>query len=149
MARVLQKHKVVLSHPFTSAKCAFAERVIYTWSRLLYKFLALHKTQRYIDVLPSLVQSYNRRIHSSLPEDLSPAQAELPSMQGLLEKHHRAKIAGENAFVRMRKTKPLAIGTRVRISIRPEPFQQKPYVYNWSDELYSVTKVITHRPRSG
>lgn len=143
----MRKHKVMLSHPFTSNKCAFAERAIYTWSRLVYKYLTLHNTSRYIDKMERLVESYNKRSHSSLPEDLSPAEAELAKMQPILEKHHRSKMDGEDAFVKRRKTKPLLLGTKVRISIQPQAFQGKPYFANWSSALYTVVNVISHRPR--
>lgn len=145
---VLEKFNVRHDQPTTSTKCSFVERLNYTWSRILYKYLALRQTKRYIDDVQRLVRSYNRRMHSGLPRGMCPEEAELETSQKLLQARHRARLAAEDDYVeKYRKTRPLARGTLVRISINPEVFGSKPYYQKWSDSTYWVDQVITHRPR--
>ena len=47
-------------------KCSIVERVIQTLRRPLYRYFTHKNTQRYIEILPSLVRSYNNRHHTSI-----------------------------------------------------------------------------------
>ena len=44
-------------------KANYAERVIQTLKKKIYKYLYYHKTHKYIDVLQELVEGYNESYH--------------------------------------------------------------------------------------
>ena len=47
-------------------KANYAEQVIQTLKKKIYKYLYHHKTERYIDVLQELVEGYNEGYHSGI-----------------------------------------------------------------------------------
>ena len=47
-------------------KANYAERVIQTLKKKIYKYLYHHKTERYIDVLQQLMEGYNQGYHSGI-----------------------------------------------------------------------------------
>ena len=47
-------------------KANYAERVIQTLKKKIYKYLYYHKTHKYIDVLQELVEEYNESYHSGI-----------------------------------------------------------------------------------
>ena len=49
-------------------KANYAERVIRTMKKKIYKYLYHNKTQKYIDALPDLVVGYNSSFHSSIKQ---------------------------------------------------------------------------------
>ena len=49
-------------------KVNYAERVIRTMKKKIYKYLYHNKTQKYIDALPDLVAGYNSSFHSSVKQ---------------------------------------------------------------------------------
>ena len=49
-------------------KANYAERVIRTMKKKIYKYLYHNKTQKYIDALPDLVAGYNSSFHSSIKQ---------------------------------------------------------------------------------
>ena len=65
-------------------KAAVAERANKTIQILIYKYLTENETLRYIDVLPRLIATYNRRPHRSL-DGMSPNQADAPRNEHLVQ----------------------------------------------------------------
>ena len=49
-------------------KANYAERVIRTLKKKIYKYLYHNKTLKYIDALPNLVAGYNSSFHSSIKQ---------------------------------------------------------------------------------
>lgn len=49
-------------------KANYAERVIRTMKKIMYRYFLKNRTYRYIDILQDLVTSYNQRPHRSLGE---------------------------------------------------------------------------------
>lgn len=64
---VFTQHKIVyrrVTNP--EQKASIAERVIRTIKTMIYKYLTEFNTNRFIDVLPKLVEAYNKRWHSTI-----------------------------------------------------------------------------------
>ena len=67
VSELLKRRKIVLYSTYSQeTKAAIAERSIQTLKRRIFRYLTEHETQRYIDILPNLVQAYNNSRHSAL-----------------------------------------------------------------------------------
>jgi len=60
--------------PDSSIHAAYVERFNRTMQGMLYKYLTENETRRYLEVLPTLLQSYNNRVHRMI--GTTPAIAE-------------------------------------------------------------------------
>ena len=123
-------------------KANYAERVIRTLKKKIYKYLQFKRSERYIDVLPELVAGYNANYHSSIKC--------APSM---VTKENEAEIWGEQ-YLRSKKN-PAAgmkefkfkfkVGDMVRISNSRNPFSRG-FGQTFSEELFKVKQRHTTLP---
>lgn len=117
-------------------KAAIAERVIRTLKEKIHRYLHEKHTNKFIDVLPDLVSSYNNTYHESLR--MTPSEVK-ESNEGLI----LARLYGEK-WGKVKKPK-LSRGDKVRISRVKGPFK-KGYVGNWTEEMFIVKSVVKASP---
>jgi hypothetical protein len=133
-------------HYFTTTniniKCAVVERFNRTLKDRMFKYLTANSTKRYIDVLDSLTDSYNRAKHRTTkmrPIDVEEPRDEervfcntygVPSMRDLL-------------LQSTKRNEIFEIGDRVRIALVKKAFS-KGYKPQWSKDTYKIVNVI-HR----
>lgn len=130
----LKKNKVFYynsNNPDT--KACFAERFNRTLKSQMWKYFTHKLTKRYVEVLPSLVLSYNNRVHSSIkmaPSNVNDSNI-LEVWNNLYKKKKKFKMA-----------KPkFSIGNMVRISKEKMIFT-KGYEQKWSTEIFKIKKVL-------
>lgn len=128
----------------TNIKCAVVERFNRTLKMKMFKYLTAKSTKKYIDVLSSLTDSYNRSKHSTTkmrPIDVDPHDTNdervvfsnsygVPSKLDLL----RQSIGRPDLF---------EVGDEVRIALVKKTFN-KGYKQQWSKETYRILNSI-HR----
>lgn len=119
----------------STAKAAFAEAVIKTLKRNIFKTIAYRGDPRYIDILQNIIDNYNATVHSKTkmkPKDV--------------RKSHE-KLLLETVFkIQRPKTKPkFKVSDIVRISRKPSAFD-KVYDANWSLRHYEITNVNAKKP---
>ena len=66
MKEYLADHEIYQQFTRNEKKAIYAERVIQTLKKSIYKHLYYHKTCKYIDVLQELVEGYNESYHSGI-----------------------------------------------------------------------------------
>ena len=124
-------------------KCAVVERLNRTLKSRLFRYLTHKNTNRYIDVLQNLVNSYNKTYHRSIkmaPVDVT-ARTESVAWQNLYR-----NTPGEIARLARDASKPkLVPGDLVRISKLKRTFE-KGYRPNYTDELFRVRTVLPRVP---
>ncbi len=110
-------------------------------SKLAKIFTATH-SNRWIDTLGDVVESYNNTRHRSIK--MTPTEASKPeNEQRLLDlqykdaEKHLSPPPGES---------PLKIGNFVRLSRQKGTFE-KGYTSKWSEEIYRVTSILHTNPR--
>ncbi len=78
---MLQKHGIRwYSSENSDIKAAVVERFNRTLKERIHRYLTYKNTNRYVDVLPRLLQTYNDTYHRSIgmaPSEVSPHNAEL------------------------------------------------------------------------
>lgn len=117
-------------------KSSIAERWIRTMKERMYKYFTANNTSRYLEALDGLVKEYNNKKHSSI--GMKPVQASDPSNEDKV----RAKLYPSLASPSKLK---FAIGDRVRIPRKKRTFE-KGYTSRWTEEVFTVSKVIYTNP---
>ena len=78
--RILTEKGIILySTSSREIKASLAERLIRTIKGKLYRYMSHNNTRRYIDILPTIIDSYNNSAHRSLGNKQTPFQVHLLS----------------------------------------------------------------------
>ena len=116
-------------------KASVVERFNRTIKEKIYKYFTLRNTDRYIDILDSLVNTYNNSFHRSIkttPNSVN-EENEKKIHQILYKKHSENKIFNFD------------IGETVRITKYKYAFE-KGYTPKWTDEIFKVKYQIPRDP---
>ena len=136
---VLKKYNVKLFHTDTELKASICERYNRTILEKLFRYMTATGVQRWINVLPILVKTYNDTVHSTI--GMAPSQVTNDNYEEVFNKIHEYR---GNSSKKTQK-KSLEKGTYVRISRLKNVFT-KGYLPRWSHEIYKVDKVLTGQP---
>ena len=136
VADVLKKYGVKhFSTENETIKASMVERFNRTLRDKIHRYLTAKNTNRFIDVLPMLVDAYNDAEHSALgmaPNDVGP-----DNQSDLYFKLYE----GDRSQNALTKT-PLRVGDAVRMSKARGAFERG-YTPNWTVELFKVCEVLT------
>lgn len=133
-----KKENILLINPQSNVHAAYIERFNRTLQNIMYKFMTENETNRYIDVLQSLVESYNKRKHRMI--QMTPEQAEFDSSQHL-------KINLNQAYRQQfkQKQKPkYVIGSFVRIAKQKGKFSRG-YQEQTQQEIFRISSIDTRK----
>ena len=138
MNSLLEKHKVKLYSTKNEEKASVVERWNRTIKRDMWKyFTANDNTRKYIDILQPLVEKYNNTYHHSIK--CTPKEARKPEKYI----HVLQALYGDTQEL---ATKPkFRVGDKVRIDKKKRKFE-KSYTTNWTDEIFTITKVKNTKP---
>ena len=112
-------------------KANYAERVIRTLKKKIYKYLYSNKTQRYIDVLQDLVDGYNNSFHSGIkcsPSSVTKDNQHTVWVQQYMSRKGNIKPPTQFQF---------QVGDLVRISNIRTPFSRG-FGQTFSEELFHI-----------
>ena len=119
-------------------KSSIAERWIRTMKEKMFKYFTDNNTNKYIDVLPDLVEDYNNTVHSSTK--LSPVEAS--------KKENELKV-WRNLYPDRYKTSRLnpkfSVGDEVRITKKKKVFE-KGYTTRWTEEIFTIKEIRETNP---
>ena len=120
-------------------KAAVAERANKTIQMLIYKFLHDNETLRYIDALPKLIDTYNKRPHRTL-EGMSPNLADLPNNEQHVQTIHHARYAKLGA---LRRPPKLRVGDLVTVKTQPHKITQnsRAYAIQYTGEFFRIARI--------
>ena len=134
---LLRKYDIKMYNTYSKIKSAPAERANRTIKSRLVKNFTATGNEKWLDVLPKVVQDYNNSKHSVT--GYAPARVT----------KNIAKIIKLNVFeesdILPRKPPKFRVGDIVRISMDKELFE-KSYTIEWSFEYFIVSKVFYTRP---
>jgi hypothetical protein len=137
---VLCKHNIVLYSTESDKKAAIAERCIKEVKKLIYRYLSTYQTNRYIDQLQSIMDTYNSTLHSSI--GMAPMQVNESNLEQVLKNLYGHLWASDY------KHRPLfKVGDNVRISISRNLFT-KGYKGFWTNEIFIVMLIKHLHPRT-
>ena len=121
-------------------KAAVAERANKSLQMLMYKYLSAKETTRYLDKLPSLVESYNSRPHRSL-KGMTPDEGDEVGNESKVQAIHHERY--EKAS-RLRKEKlPFKVGDVVRVKTLSSKVSSssRAYAEQFKAEYFRVVRI--------
>lgn len=126
--------KITLVNPQANIHAAYIERFNRTLQTIMYKYMTEHETNRYIDVLPDLVKSYNNRKHRMI--NMSPNDAENNP-----ETHITLNLAqAKRDSLQKQKQPQYKVGSYVRIAKQKGKFSRS-YHEQTAQEIFKIYKI--------
>lgn len=122
-------------------KASICERFIRTIKSIIFKYFTYTNTNRYVDVLSSLLYVYNNRTHSTI--GMPPSQVNEKNILKVWTYMNKRKIKSSFNYC----TPKYCDGDIVRISNSKKVFD-KGYKPKWSNEIFTVEKCILTKPIS-
>ena len=116
-------------------KASIVERFNRTLKTKMWKYFTHREVLTYDDVLPEMVESYNRTVHRSI--GMPPSEVTWANQTTVSK-----RLYGRKGPTRSCRFLP---GDRVRLSKTRRTFK-KGYLPNWTEELFTVVKCIETRP---
>lgn len=135
--KLMTDYKINQYSTYSEKKAVFAERVIQTIKRAIYKNFQIVGSYEWVKFLPEIVNKYNQTPHNS--HGLKPASVSKKNEKLVLKRLHK------KYFKRARKINLLTPGTYVRVSTKRNIFAKK-FAENWSFEIFVVTKRLNTNP---
>ena len=129
-------------------KLSIGERFNQTLQLLIYKHLSNNETERYIDQLPKLLETYNKRPHRSL-RGLTPDFADMPKNEVLIRGIIRERFANIPRSKKSENEK-FNVGDIVRIKkLSPKiSTERRGYMPQYHRTYYVIDKVDLRLPRT-
>jgi transposase InsO family protein len=126
-------------------KCSVVERFNRTLKMRMFKYFTHIGNNRYIDVLPDFIKSYNSSKHRSIkmaPKDVSIENQDIAQRNLYSNKSVRWLLLKGSKI-----KSDLKVGDTVRIQNEFKVFD-KGYFPNWTDQIYFIKKIVStsHRP---
>jgi hypothetical protein len=138
--KVMKEHEITLYSTESDMKAAIAERCIKEIKKLIYRFLTHHQTNRFIDVLPKIFETYNKTFHSTI--QIEPMNVNI-STQGKVLQQLYGRLWDED-----RKKIPMfKIGDSVRLSLTRSTFT-KGYKGFWTTEVFVIEAIKQFHPET-
>ena len=119
-------------------KSSIAERWIRTMKEKMFKYFTDNNTNKYIDVLPDLVEDYNNTVHSSTkftPVEASKKENELKVWRNLYPDRYKTS----------RLNPKFSVGDEVRITKKKTVFE-KGYTTRWTEEIFTIKEIRETNP---
>src|SRR5215475_2964924 len=118
--------------------CSIVERAQRTLREKMYKYFTAKNTNRFIDVLPQVVRSYNDAVHSSI--GMAPSKVTDSNVLAIWQRLNKKSSKIKTALPKFR------VGDHVRISKQKMRFA-KGAENNYTVEIFRIIKVIRRTPR--
>lgn len=133
---LMKKYKIHHYSSFSNLKASIVERFNRTLKTWMWKEFTYQSNNKWYDILPSLLEKYNERVHRSIgvrPSEVNKANEKLIAKKFILPKVSKLK---KTAF---------RTGDQVRLSKYKSVFD-KAYTPNWTNEIFTVRKVNRTNP---
>jgi len=119
----------------SEVKASIVERFNRTLKSRMWKYFTANNTLKYIDVLPELLEGYNKAVHRST--GLPPDEVNWNNAGQVYRK----------LFPKQKTVEPkFHVGDQVRISINKRPVFDKGYTPNYTMAVYTVSQVWSKTP---
>ena len=121
-------------------KASIVERAQRSWKGRMWKYFTHKETYRWIDVLPKLIQAYNKAPHSSL-NGIPPNKVNEHNAYAIWESNYIRHVDERKDFS---KKPSFREGDFVRVSKHKKVFE-KGYTQSFSVEVYRVSQVFFYQ----
>ena len=123
-------------------KAAMVERLNRTIKSRIYRYFTFTKSERYLDVLPTIVASYNNSYHRTI--GMAPNEVSAANSAEIFDRVYGKDITRSTESSH-RVSKPVELDSVIRIT-RPVKAFSKGYEPRWTDELFKISDVASAPP---
>lgn len=136
---LMNDYKINHYSTYTNIKSSMAERAIRTVKTALWKRFSLQGNYKWVDILPSIIDTYNHT--RSSVTGIAPININRDNEKEILSKIYQS--------IKTTDAKPpkYRVGDFVRISKYRKQFS-KGYIPNWSNEIFKIRKVNLNSPNT-
>ena len=122
----------MLSFTKNEEKSSVAERWKRTMKEKMFKYFTANNTNKYIDVLGEFADKYNNTWHSSI--NMTPVEASNKENEETVYRSLYPDLTRRPIHAKFK------IGDKVR-SLKKNKFFEKGFTQNWTEEVFTVSKV--------
>lgn len=133
--QLMRQYNVNHYSTFTSKKGAIVERFNRTLKTNMWKYFNLYSTNKWVNVLQSLIDAYNNSKHSTI--GMKPKSVNKRNEKKLLHSVYN--------YASYLKPAKYSVGNCVRISKYKHIFE-KGYTPNWTTEIFKIVKIQQTQP---
>lgn len=133
---LLKKYNILFRVAANKHKASVVERVQRTLKSKLYKVMAWKETEKWTDLIPLIVHSYNNTPHSALGK-LAPNQVDEKNSYAVWENNYLTRMRERALFA----TPKFFKNDFVRVSKHKKTFE-KGYTQSFSTEVYKIRDVV-------
>lgn len=145
---VLKKYNIKLYSTESDKKASIAERCIKEIKKLIYRYLTFKQTNRYIDVLNDLFQTYNSTYHSGIK--MAPMEVKEENLGNVLNALYgklweKDQIPLKKRDKKIKEIYQFKIDDAVRI-VLPNDLFSKGYKGFWTTEIFYIDQIKPYYP---
>jgi hypothetical protein len=133
----MDKHDINLYFINSELKASVVERFNRTLKEKIWKYFTLSNTQKYIDVLPQIVDTYNNTYHRSIK--MTPNQVKKSNSQQVFINLYGFDKNLDSNINRLKAN--FKVGDAVRLSKYKSIFE-KGYTRKWTNEIFIISKIL-------
>lgn len=146
MRKLASKYGFNHFHSYSDHKAPLVERYNRTLKNYIYRYFTYNQTNRYLEVLPYLVDAYNKRRHSA--HGKAPIKVTVDNQHEVYRTlYPQLEISEAEVEKSKREDKKFTIGDHVRIS-KVKGLFEKGYLPNWTTEIFVISDIQYKHPRT-
>lgn len=134
---LMKNHSISHFATASDLKASVVERFNRTLKTRMWRYFTAHNTRRYLEVLPDLLEGYNRSYHSSIK--MAPAEVRPENADQVFRNLYGKTPARPKIKLKFKR------GDLVRISKLRGVFDKK-YEQSFTDEIFTVIRVLHRSP---
>ncbi len=133
----MNKNDINLYFIHSELKACVVERFNRTLKEKIWKYFTLSNTQKYIDILPLIVDTYNNTYHRSIK--MTPNQVKKFNSTQVFTNLYGFDKNLDSSISKLKSD--LKVGDTVRLS-KSKGIFEKGYTRRWIDEIFIITKIF-------
>ena len=137
--RFLTSKNVLHFVTYNETKAQIVERFNRTLKNRMWRYFTFQNGRRYVEVLPALVEGYNKAYHRSI--GTAPERVTQINAQEIWHRLYGKDFVKCSTRVRFK----FKVGDKVRISKKKRTFE-KGYLPNWTEEVFSIAQRLRRIP---
>ena len=146
--KLLKENNIIIYSTENESKANMCERLNRSLKEIMWKIFTLQGNQKWVRILPKVVDQYNNKIHSIIkttPKDASenPEKITFLNREKNFKNEHDAQF--QKLFTNKKEKPKFKIGDRVRI-VRYKFHFEKGYTYKWTIEIFKISEVVNTSP---
>ena len=146
VARVMRLYNVNLTFCYNQdIKASVVERFNRSLKTKMFKFFTANATRRYVDVLPKLLESYNKSFHRSIR--MAPNDVSAENSDTVFRNLYGYENVRDMVLNGVPERSKFHVGDTVRVRYVLTPMD-KGYLPSFSDQVYKVSAIVKGAPRT-